>query len=226
MYSATIKGAKRVITGNSLPLHNPTGTFPIPADDPSHEYDQNPNFIRMGPVRFELPVEPAAAAKPSCVGFGAIGILTDGSLLFNAVDARGRDAAAHEILDTCDGHPAPGGIYHHHTVPSCLLAAANGTSTLVGYAFDGFGIYVERDAAGVLPTNTDLDACHGRTSQVMWDGKPSVRYHYVATSTYPYTVGCFHGTPVVRPAPPPPAVGPAPPAVPPASGVPSPSAAR
>ena len=42
----------------------------------------------------------------------------------------------------------------------------NGAATLVGYALDGYGIYVVKDANGTLPTNTSLDACHGTTSVV------------------------------------------------------------
>ena len=88
------------------------------------------------------------------------------------------------------------GVLHHHTVPSCLRSQATGRSTLVGYAADGYGIYVERSATGALLTNTGLDACHGRTSKVLWNGSEQVIYHYDATLEYPYTVGCYHGTPI------------------------------
>ena len=81
--------------------------------------------------------------------------------------------------------------------PSCLIARApKGAATLVGYALDGFGIYVVKDAAGNLPANAALDACHGTTSLVRWNGKQARIYHYVATLEYPYSVGCFHGTPI------------------------------
>ena len=45
-------------------------------------------------------------------------------------------------------------------------------------------------------TDADLDACHGRVSPVMWNGKRVAIYHYVLTREYPYTIGCFKGTPV------------------------------
>jgi hypothetical protein len=80
--------------------------------------------------------------------------------------------------------------------PACLLDRAKGSSTLVGYARDGFGIYVERDAHGALLTNAALDVCHGRTSVVLWNGRRQRMYHYDATLEYPYTVACYHGTPV------------------------------
>jgi hypothetical protein len=115
------------------------------------------------------------------------------------LDASGRDAGAHETQDACDGHPQGQGIYHYHTYSPCLSTKASqrpGSSTLVGYALDGGGIYLERDDHGNLPADADLDACQGRTSAITWDGKRVVMYHYDVTLEYPYTVGCYHGTPV------------------------------
>ena len=74
--------------------------------------------------------------------------------------------------------------------------APNGRATLAGYALDGFGIYVVKDARGTLPANADLDACHGTTSTVTFNGRRTRIYHYVATLEYPYSVGCFRGAPV------------------------------
>jgi len=96
--------------------------------------------------------------------------------------------------DRCDGHPAPGGTYHYHDVSSCILAAAKGPSNLVGWAFDGYPIVVERYSSGDLPSDADLDSCHGRTSPVLIGGSVVTTYHYDATLEYPYTLGCFHGT--------------------------------
>ncbi|HEX6487396.1 MAG TPA: YHYH protein [Candidatus Dormibacteraeota bacterium] len=194
-YSVSIAGDQRLLKTVDLPVGDGTGVFPISPDDPAYAYDRNPNRIEAQETTLNLPATPAPT-QSSCLGLGPVGILTDGVFLFDALDALGRDAVPHEVLDRCDGHPAPGGVYHHHDVPSCLLAKATGRSTLVGYAFDGFGIYVERDAAGRLLTNSDLDACHGRTSPVEWDGKTVTVYHYDATAEYPYVIGCYRGAPV------------------------------
>jgi hypothetical protein len=51
-------------------------------------------------------------------------------------------------------------------------------------------------ARGRELTNADLDACHGRVSEVDWDGTRVSMYRYVLTREYPYTIGCFRGTPV------------------------------
>jgi hypothetical protein len=59
---------------------------------------------------------------------------------------------------------------------------------------------VDDDASGNPPTNGDLDACHGRTSTVMWNGRLQEVYRYDATLEFPNTVGCYHGNPVDPPA--------------------------
>ena len=193
-FSDTVSGSQRVLKTNDLPGTHTTGTFPIASTDPAYAYDRNPGHIAAQSITWTLPANPTAASKPSCVGLGPIGVLADGVLLYNALDAGGRDAAAHEVLDSCDGHPDPSSSYHHHTVPSCITSTVTGSSALVGYAADGFGIYVERDKQGNLVSNASLDACHGRTSTVTWNGKRKKLYHYDATLEYPYTVGCYHGT--------------------------------
>lgn len=66
---------------------------------------------------------------------------------------------------------------------------------VVGHAADGYGIYAEYGSNGNLLTNADLDVCHGRTSKVLWNGTEQDVHPYDATLEYPYTVGCYHGTP-------------------------------
>lgn len=198
-HSEKISGGMRALTTNDLPKGYTTGIFPIARSDPAYQYDRNPNSIGTQSLTYELPQNPAAAAAPSCTGLGPIGILTDGVVLFNALDDSGRDAVAHETQDSCNGHPDAKEMYHYHNIPSCLRDAAKGASTLIGYALDGYGIYIERDAQGNLPTNADLDQCHGRTSEVVWNGKKTNMYHYDATLEYPYTIGCYHGSPTAGP---------------------------
>ena len=195
-YSNVVSGSNRVITTNDLPQNYTTGIFPISSSDPAYQYDTNPNHIAAQNINYSLPIDPVAANSPGCLGLGPIGVMTDGVLLYDALDAAGRDAGAHEVQDSCSGHPDGSDRYHYHSVSVCMLSKATSASTLVGYALDGYGIYVERDSKGNLPTNADLDACHGRTSQVMWNGKLTNIYHYDATLEYPYTIGCYHGTPI------------------------------
>lgn len=185
------------IDSNNLPDPSvqTTGIFPIQKSDPAYKYDANPNSIQAQTIALTLPANPTVASTPTCLPMGMIGFATDGVAIYDALDADGRDAMAHEVQDSCDAHPQKIGQYHYHGPSPCMPNEK--TSGLVGYALDGFGIYGERDlASGRLLTDSDLDACHGTTSAVMWHGHVVTMYHYVLTADYPYTLGCFKGTPV------------------------------
>ena len=192
-YSVSLRGDRRLFSSNDLPDH-PTGTFPIAAADDAFQYDRNPNSIRAQDFDFDLAANPALAAQPTCTP-GAVGILITSSVLFNALDAPGRDAVAHETQDGCQGHPQPSGVYHYHSVTTCLddKRLADGHSGLVGYALDGFGIFGRFGEKGVPLASGDLDACHGHQHLIPWDGKLVSMYHYHATWDFPYTVGCLRG---------------------------------
>ena len=199
--SITLDGATRSVRANGLPGH-PTGTYPISRSDDAFRYDRNPNAIRAGNIVLSLPAMPSIAARPSCVPMGMIGFALSGAAIYNAVDERGRDAVAHEIQDACNGHPQQRGQYHYHSGSPCLTdtrSETGGHSDLVGYALDGFGLYGAYGENGRKLTNADLDACHGHVHEVMWNGKRTAIYHYHTTDAYPYTIGCFTGTPVRAP---------------------------
>ncbi len=196
VFEQTLETSALRLTGNGLPSH-PTGIYPIAASDDAYRYDRNPNRIRASSLEYRLPANPVMAAQPACLPGGAIGVMLSGAVLYHALDAGGRDALAHETQDACQGHPDPRGAYHYHSRSPCLNDRQPGQPTLLGYALDGFGIYSAYDVNGQPLTNADLDICHGRTSEVQWRGKLVTIYHYVVTLEYPYTLGCFTGTPVL-----------------------------
>jgi YHYH protein len=225
-FQMALRGNQRIFTTNDLPNH-PTGRYPISETDDAFLYDRNPATIAKQTMQVALPTDPKLAAQPTCVP-GAIGILVTGAVLFNALDAPGRDAVAHESQDSCQGHPQESGVYHYHSATTCLpdKMTGEGHSILVGYALDGFGIYGRHGEGGRLLTSANLDACHGHTHAIDWDGKQVSMYHYHATWDFPYTVGCMRGmykmsdvTVISGPAPmlrgrpvfPPPSFGTAPP---------------
>jgi YHYH protein len=189
-FSLTLQGDQRAVEGNGLPLREPTGTFPISPDDPVYRYDTNPNAITARRLSFEIPLAPAPAAEPGCLPMGMIGFTLTGVAIYDALDDAGRDAAAHEIQDLCDGHPQGRGQYHYHSGSPCL-PGADGDS-LVGWALDGYPILGMRDARGARLTNAALDACHGRAESVAAGGR-RYAYAYRLTREYPYTLGCFTG---------------------------------
>ena len=197
-WSLTPDGDDLVFQGNDLPVGEPTGRFPIARTDSVYRYDTNPNRIAAQDLRFTLPAHPTRAEEPGCLPMGMIGFTVTGVALFSALDDAGRDAAAHEIQDLCDGHPQMRSQYHYHSASPCI--PGRDSNQLVGWALDGFPILGMRDADGRLLTDEDLDACHGREESVTVDGR-TYGYAYRLTREYPYTVGCFAGGRVSGPRP-------------------------
>jgi YHYH protein len=191
--TVTLGNGERAFAFNALPDHG-TGEFPISENTEAFQYDRNPNAILEQSMAVTLPARPEALPNARCAP-GAVGILLSGAVLFNALDAPGRDAVAHEIQDKCDGHPQPTGIYHYHSLSACAEGPriTGAHSALAGYAIDGFGIYGRYGEGGKALSNADLDACHGHAHEIMWDGTTVNMYHYHATDEFPYVVGCLRG---------------------------------
>ncbi|MSP57399.1 MAG: YHYH protein [Flavobacteriaceae bacterium] len=114
----------------------------------------NPNTPANQNFQFKITRKPVVnLGNPTAIGGGHIGVFSNGVSIFNASDAQSylnqkvwnRNAYYWEgpSFDTCLGHPAPNGEYHHHVSPKCLYNH-NDTihhSPIIGYAFDGFPIY-------------------------------------------------------------------------------------
>jgi hypothetical protein len=194
-FSERVGGGVRLLSGNGLPVGYTTGIFPIATTDDAYTYDRNPNSIGAQSLSYSLPAEPQKSGA-TCLSGGPIGVAVNGVAIFNGLDAGDRDAVAREIQDSCGGHPQQQSMYHYHSLPTCLTQSKSRKSKLVGFALDGFPIYNGRDEDGKRLENDDLDKCHGRTSVVKLDGEKVRTYHYEATLEYPYTLGCFRGTPV------------------------------
>jgi hypothetical protein len=191
-FSVVKEGDKRVFTTNDLPNHG-TGVYPIGRNTEAYKYDRNPNSISKQSISFSVPANPVPG-NPACMP-GSVGVLLSGSVLFNPLDEPGRDAVAWETQDDCQGHPQQTGVYHYHSVSTCVdtKTLAGGHSALVGYAIDGFGIFGRKGEDGTL-ISSDLDECHGHTHTIPWDGASKDMYHYHATWDFPYTVGCLRGS--------------------------------
>jgi hypothetical protein len=93
------------------------------------------------------------SSTPVQTPLGHIGTWSNGVSIFNALDAHSynnlnvwhQNAVVVEgaSFDSCLGHPAPNGEYHHHLNPRCLYDDADSFnhSPIIGYAFDGFPVY-------------------------------------------------------------------------------------
>jgi hypothetical protein len=183
-----LSGTRSILASN-LPVDAKIGNWPMTGYAVLSAIDGNPGNPAARSVSFTLPMAPTVATSPGCVSLGAIGVTLNGVVLYNAADARGNDAAAHEIVDVYGGHPAMTD-YHYHFVPERLDQArmADGHSGIIGYIRDGYPLYGYKGVGGVEITNADLDICHGHSHGTLG-------YHYHATIEYPYTIGCYRGTP-------------------------------
>lgn len=142
---------------------------------------------------------------------GAIGVLLNGVAL-NGVGAKlsetlkagkqleGEDAwidAGEEerwMDDICGGHLSGGGNYHTHvgavgnrTTCGLPVDEPNKHSQLLGWAFDGYGIYGPFEDGVNAPS--DIDLCGGHSKEAQGG------YHYHLSETYPYGLECYHGCP-------------------------------
>ena len=189
--AVTESGSNRTVSGNNLPVDGKIGDWPMTDYPALTSIDRNPGIPSANNFSFTLQLDPAEAANASCVNLGPIGMTLNGVVLYDAVDGRGNDAMAHEIIDIFGGHPAMSD-YHYHFVPERLdetTSMSNGHSGLIGYIRDGFGLYGYNGVGGKELSNEDLDECHGHS-------ETSLGYHYHATIEYPYTIGCYRGTPI------------------------------
>lgn len=193
-FSNVVNGNTRTIVTNDLPNHT-TGVFPIAAGDTAYAYDKNPNKISPQNFAYSLPVRPVYGS-PQCTG-GQVGVMLTGVAIFSGFDAGGRDAGAWEVQDSCNGHPEKTGIYHYHTLSSCIKDVS--VHTVIGFALDGFPITGPQVAKDNLLTTSDLDECHGITGSVTIDSRVVTTYHYVMTQDFPYSVSCFRAKAIQPP---------------------------
>lgn len=131
------------------------------------------------------------------VGLGHIGVWSNGVSIFNPKDGMSynnagvwnRNALYYEGIsfDSCLGHPAPNGEYHHHVNPTCLYDDTDSLnhSPIIGFAFDGFPVY---GAYGYVNTDGTGGIKRMRSSYVLSASSTRTNGPNV-NATYP--VGCF-----------------------------------
>lgn len=212
----------RFMRADGLPNHA-TGQFPSRS---------NPNRISAQSYYFRLPLRPAKTGRASyyrpnhLFGVALNGVVFDPNTAeFWNNDPRGGwmiealSGARPLGIDQNNAHVQPDGSYHYHGVPTGLVdaLAGRGKAVQVGWAADGFPIYVDsalrsswrlknaRESGGPSgrPDGTytkdyeyvrgagDLDECNGR------DGAtaefPQGTYYYVVTPNFPFEPRCFMG---------------------------------
>lgn len=206
---------------NSIPNHalnaeyvmpdNFTSCVPHPPPDCSH-IEPVAQAVGAVPVDVKIPTSPLKLAETASTPFGAMGVMISGSPVYNPFEGDGTTVAMNAnftltnqqgqlvpFMDDCHGHPAPHPReqYHYHGLPPpCVTAQvdqANGPSHIIGYGFDGFPIYGDRDINGKKIDPQTLDDCNGIESPT--PEFPQGIYHYVLLDvhTVQSTIRCLHG---------------------------------
>ncbi len=150
-------------------------------------------------LRVLLPTTPELLEDPTDLStIAQVGLALDGVTIFGDAPSVA-DRGGLPALDACGGHIDPSGYYHWHfgaeSIQTNLDAAGaevtcgveQDPETLVGFAFDGYGIYGPEED-GAVPS--DLDACSGHVSDTEEFGE---RYHYHLTYDSPNLPACRVG---------------------------------
>ena len=214
-----IDGNTRIITSNGIPDHK-TGAFPNSG---------NPNSISVQSYRFEMPSEPQKSGRITQAGRYLSGVAINGIPFDPGTGEFWRNERGSQWryeafgggvslgIDQNNAHVQPNGAYHYHGIPTGLLQGGDTTTEhLVGYAADGFPLYVYTAAfqpkpsyrvkSGTRPSGPggsydgkftsdyeysagvgDLDECNGFVVNGV--------YRYVITQDFPHVPRCFVGTP-------------------------------
>ncbi|MEM9220358.1 MAG: YHYH protein [Cyanobacteria bacterium P01_F01_bin.150] len=220
------EGDIRYIRANGVPDHA-HGQFPNAG---------NPNQITAQDYTFAMTLNPSLASTTTERG-GIFGIAlngvpfdpgtaeywNNGQRTHQRSDWRYEALSGHLDLglDNNNAHVQPTGAYHYHGIPTGLVELLNGEqfTGLVGYAADGFPIYVVSTVSPSYriksgqrssgPGGTydgtfvadyeyveglgDLDECNGRVGTT--PDYPNGTYHYYLTSTFPFIPRCWKGSP-------------------------------
>jgi hypothetical protein len=213
-YEITTTRRTRHLVGNGLPT-TPTGEFPVQPGTAAYPYYAalpaegyaNAAEIPIEPWNLDItiPRHPKPNRAPTCISKLTLGVAYSGAPWHVEIapesDFNLLNPSAGLPMDRCWGHPYAT-QYHYHGASWTCFALQNERhkhSPRLGYAIDGFGIYGINGVHGEPVKNSDLDECHGHTHKITWEGKKVKMYHYHLNAEYPYSIGCFKGTPAVLP---------------------------
>lgn len=213
-FAITKTATARHFKGNGLP-NTKIGEFPVKAGTAAYRYytalpAQGYNNAAEIPVKpwdldITVPRRPKANRTPTCIGKLTIGIADTGAPWHVEIAPDSQyhilNPSAGLPMDKCWGHPYATQYHYHGESWTCFIDRdkPHEHSRLVGYAIDGFGVYGIRGVDGRSVTNKELDECHGHTHRILWNGKKVNMYHYHLNNEYPYSIGCFRGTPAILP---------------------------
>lgn len=98
------------------------------------------------------------------------------------------DTLALGQLDNCGGHAGRGDDYHYHVSPTCMIDTMKNqkTDAIIGWAYDGYPLYGDKNPDGSEIAKGDLDVCNGQADD-------NFGYRYQTSTTPPYIIQCLVG---------------------------------
>ena len=167
--------------------------------------------IQTNTLDYTIPTTPEKAELTLSLPFGPMGVLISGAPVYNPYEGDGVTVAMNAnftltnkqgqevaFMDSCTGHPSPHPAeqYHYHGLPGCVTSQVDekeGPSHIIGYGFDGFPVYGDRDIDGEPVDPETLDSCNVIESPT--PEFPEGIYHYVLLEvpTVQSTIRCLHG---------------------------------
>lgn len=219
--SITEKGHYRIIQSNGIPKHQ-TGQFPNSG---------NPHTITPQDYSFTVTLRPEKTGHSNLSNRTMFGVTLNGvpfdpgtAEFYNNDRRSGWNIEAitgnrNLGLDSNNAHVQPDGSYHYHGIPWGVVGGGphDGNLMMIGYAADGFPIYMPADKGRGLKSSYrvkngtrlsgpggaydgtytqdweyvaglgDLDDCNGTNI--------NGAYAYVLTAQFPFIPRCFKGTP-------------------------------
>ncbi|MCB9795021.1 MAG: YHYH protein [Alphaproteobacteria bacterium] len=203
-----------IVESNGIPSYEYVDMTPNGLQEQDHVYE-----VPLEPRMLSSPQDIPLLGQ---VGFAVNGMPLFGPNEAQFPDPYG-DPVYNSIVDRCLGHTAQQGLYHYHAlVVACVRAdldvGEDEPDPVIGFAGDGLPIYGPRGCADAACSEVVeyesswqqtgdpstyawdnhvyqerggdqyLDRCNGHTG-------PDGDYHYHATASFPYILGCYAAEP-------------------------------
>ncbi|MDO6691977.1 YHYH protein [Aliiglaciecola sp. 3_MG-2023] len=175
------------IVSNTYPQHEMmtgiTGTneqVPVPAEGYAAP-------IKLQPKKAEKLTTIDAAVGVAVNGVPIYDYSSQGELDVSQYDAK-HDTLALGQLDICGGHSGRGDDYHYHVTPTCMIDTMKNreSDAIIGWAYDGYPLYADKNPDGSEIAEGDLDSCNGQADD-------NFGYRYQTSATPPYIIQCLVG---------------------------------
>ena len=143
--------------------------------------------IKLTPKKADKLTTIDAAVGVAVNGVPIYDYSSQGELDLNKYDEK-HDTLVLGQLDNCGGHSGRGDDYHYHVSPTCMIDVMKnkGNDAIIGWGYDGYPLYGNKNPDGSEIVNGELDLCNGQADQTFG-------YRYQTSTTPPYIIQCLVG---------------------------------